>query len=100
MKIAVPAEEVPGEKRIAVSPDTVKAYRRKGIEVVIETGAGRGSSLTDAQFAEAGATIAPDAREALRGADVVLTVRRPPAGRLNGVKPGAVVLGQMDPYGD
>ena len=100
MKIAVPAEEVPGEARIAVSPDTVKAYRRKGLDVVVETRAGNGSFFTDAQFSEAGASIAPNAQEALRGADIVLTVRRPSAARLSGVNSGAVVMGQMDPYGD
>jgi NAD(P) transhydrogenase subunit alpha len=100
MKIAVPAEQAPGEARVAVSPETVKAYRRKGADVAVETGAGRGSFIPDDQFAAAGATIAPNAEAALRDADVVLTVRRPAAARLGSLKKGAVVAGQMDPFGD
>ena len=82
MKIAVPAEQAPGEARVAVSPETVKAYLRKGFEVAVETGAGRGSFIPDAQFAAAGAVIAPNAEAALGDADIVQTVRRPAAAML------------------
>jgi H+-translocating NAD(P) transhydrogenase subunit alpha len=100
MKIAVPAERAPGEARVAVSPETVKAYVRKGVDVAVETGAGRGSFIPDAQFAAAGATIAPNAEAALRDADIVLTVRRPAAAMLAALKKGVVVAGQMDPFAD
>src|SRR5262245_45767166 len=100
MKIAVPAEQAPGEARVAASPETVKAYRRKGVDVAVETGAGRGSFIPDDQFAAAGATIAPNAEAALRDADIVLTVRRPAAAKLAGLKKGAVIAGQMDPFAD
>ncbi len=100
MKIAVPAEQAPGEARVAVSPQTIKAYVRKGVDVAVETGAGRGSFIPDAQFAAAGATIAPSAEAALRDADIVLTVRRPAAATLAALRKGAVVAGQMDPFAD
>jgi NAD(P) transhydrogenase subunit alpha len=100
MKIAVPAEQAPGEARVAASPETVKAYLRKGLEVAVETGAGRGSFIPDAQFAAAGATIAPSADAALRDADIVLTVRRPAGAMLGALKNGAVVAGLMDPFAD
>ncbi len=100
MKIAVPAEQAPGEARVAATPDTVKAYVRKGADVAVETGAGRGSFIPDAQFAAAGATIAPSAEAALRDADIVLTVRRPAAAMLAALRKGAVVAGQMDPFAD
>jgi proton-translocating NAD(P)+ transhydrogenase subunit alpha len=100
MKIAVPAEQAPGEARVAATPDTVKTYVRKGVDVAVETGAGRGSFIPDAQFAAAGATIAPSAEAALSDADVVLTVRRPVAAMLAALKKGAVVVGQMDPFAD
>ncbi len=83
---------------MAVSPETVKAYIRKCVDVAVETGAGRGSFIPDAQFAAAGATIAPNAEAALRDADIVLTVRRPAAALLADLKKGAVVAGQMDPF--
>src|SRR5262245_46253660 len=100
MKIAVPAEQAPGEARVAATPDTVKAYVRKGADVAVETGAGRGSFIPDAQFAAAGAAIAPSAEAALRDADIVLTVRRPAAAMLAALKRGVVVAGQMDPFAD
>jgi NAD(P) transhydrogenase subunit alpha len=100
MKIAVPAEQAPGEARVAATPDTVKTYVRKGGDVAVETGAGRGSFIPDDQFAAAGATIAPSAEAALRDADIVLTVRRPAAATLAALKKGAVVVGQMDPFAD
>jgi len=100
MKIAVPAEQAPGEARVAVSPETIKAYVRKGVDVAVETGAGRGSFIPDAQLAAAGATIAPSAEAALRDADIVLTVRRPAAATLATLRKGAVVAGQMDPFAD
>jgi proton-translocating NAD(P)+ transhydrogenase subunit alpha len=100
MKIAVPAEQAPGEARVAVSPETIKAYVRKGVDVAVETGAGRGSFIPDAQLAAAGATIAPSTEAALRDADIVLTVRRPAAATLAALRKGAVVAGQMDPFAD
>ena len=99
MKIGVLAEQVPGEKRVAVSPDSVKAYRKKGVEVAIEAGAGAGSFISDQALAEVGAKTV-SAQEAALDADIILTVRRPEAKALAGAKRGALVIGLMDPYGD
>jgi NAD(P) transhydrogenase subunit alpha len=99
MKIGVLTENVPGEKRVAVSPDSVKAYRKKGVEVAIEAGAGAGSFISDQALAEAGAKMVT-APEAVQGADVILTVRRPEAKALAGAKADALVIGLMEPYGD
>jgi NAD(P) transhydrogenase subunit alpha len=98
MRIAVPAETDPAETRVAATPDTVKKYLSFGAEVAVEAGAGVLSSIPDADYAAAGATIAPDAAAALADADMVLRVRRPSAGEVAGVKPGAAVLAIMDPY--
>jgi NAD(P) transhydrogenase subunit alpha len=99
MKIGVLAEQVPGEKRIAISPDSVKAYRKKGVEVAMEAGAGGRSFISDQAFAQAGAKILA-APEAVRDADVILAVRRPEIKSLAGAKKGALVIGLMEPYGD
>ena len=53
----------------------------------------------DGEFEAAGAEIASDAAAALGGADIILKVRRPQASELAGVKPGALVIAIMDPYG-
>ena len=56
---------MPGETRVATSPDVVKKFVGLGCDVVIETGAGEGAAFTDADFKEAGATIVPDAAAAI-----------------------------------
>ncbi|MFC5309099.1 NAD(P)(+) transhydrogenase (Re/Si-specific) subunit alpha, partial [Azospirillum picis] len=77
MKIAIPRERRAGERRVAASPDSVKKLKGLGLDVVVESGAGLGSSITDAAYEAAGASIAADAASALAGADIVLKVQRP-----------------------
>ena len=100
MKIAVPAEVDPGEPRVAATPDTVKRLVALGAQVAVESGAGVTSGILDADYEAAGATVAPNAADALNGADVVLKVRRPTEAELGSYKPGALVLAIMDPYGN
>jgi NAD(P) transhydrogenase subunit alpha len=100
MKIAVPAETDSGETRVAATPETVKKFIGLGGAVSVEAGAGARSRITDAEYAAAGATVAPDAAATLRDADIVLRVRRPLPAELKGVKPGALVVAILDPYGN
>jgi H+-translocating NAD(P) transhydrogenase subunit alpha len=99
MKIGVPRERIPGETRVATTPDVVKKFVGLGLEVVIETGAGDGASLTDAEYQQAGAVIAEDEAATLKDADVVLKVQRPVVnGGLNELsllKPGTVLVAQL-----
>ena len=97
MKIAIPTETQVGESRVAASPDTVKAYVKKGVEVVVEAGAGRGASISDDAFAAAGARIVKDG---IGDADIVLGIRRPSAKLLKSLKPGTILAGGLEPYGD
>jgi NAD(P) transhydrogenase subunit alpha len=99
MKIAVPAETQPGEARVAVSPDTVKAYVKKGASVAVQAGAGAGSHISDDAFAQAGAKIAKGEAE-FKDAELVLTVRRPDLKLVKALKKGAILAGGLDPYGD
>ncbi len=99
MKIAVPLETAAGESRVAVSPDAVKAYVKKGLTVCIEQGAGAGSFMSDDAYKTAGAKIAKGAA-VLKDADIVLAVRRLPDASIKSLKKGAIVAGQLDPYGD
>ena len=104
MKIGVVKERRPHERRCAVSPDSVKKYVAAGAEVLIETGAGTGSSVPDAAFEAAGAEIMPDARAALADADVVLKVQRPMTAaegtdELGLIKRGALLAAILNPYG-
>ena len=79
MRLAVLRERAPGETRVAATPETVRKYIALGLQVAVETGAGQGSSISDAQFAEAGAEIAPGPAEALAEAGIVLAVQMPDA---------------------
>jgi NAD(P) transhydrogenase subunit alpha len=99
MKIAVPAEADKTETRVAATPETVKKFIGLGAEVAVETGAGAGARVTDAEFAGAGARLG-DKAATLGGADIVIKVRRPADGELSYYKPGALVVGIMDPYGN
>ena len=99
MRIAVPTETDPAEPRVAATPETVKKFKSLGAEIVVQAGAGETSGVVDADYAAAGATVAPDAAATLAGADVVLRVRRPTAAEIAGANPGAAVIAIMDPYG-
>ncbi|WP_395459613.1 Re/Si-specific NAD(P)(+) transhydrogenase subunit alpha [Azospirillum melinis] len=77
MKVAIPKERRAGELRVAASPETVKKLKGLGLDVVVESGAGLGSSITDAAYEAAGAAIAADQASALADADIVLKVQRP-----------------------
>lgn len=98
MKIAVPSESA-GESRVAISPDAVKAYVKKGLTVCVESGAGAGSFMSDDAYKAAGATIAKGAA-VLKGADIVLAVRRLSDAGIKALKKGAIVAAQLDPHGD
>jgi H+-translocating NAD(P) transhydrogenase subunit alpha len=100
MRIAVPAETVGNETRVAATPDTVKRYSAMGASVTVQRGAGTASGIPDAEYEAAGATIGANAAETISGANIVLTVRRPDAASLSGVNPGAAVISIMDPYGN
>ena len=76
MKAAVVKETPPGERRVALVPDAVAKLQLAGIDVLVESGAGDGAWLSDAAYADAGASIV-SAAEIYRTADVILTVTRP-----------------------
>lgn len=77
MKIGVPKEVKDHESRVGLVPAGVTALVEAGHEVIVETGAGRGSSLTDAEYVEAGARILPTAAEVWTQADLVIKVKEP-----------------------
>ncbi|MBN9363456.1 MULTISPECIES: Re/Si-specific NAD(P)(+) transhydrogenase subunit alpha [unclassified Devosia] len=99
MKIAVLRERADGETRVAATPETVTKLIALGAEVAIEAGAGELARFPDADYAKAGASVGA-AAQTIKGADIVLTVRRPAAASLAGASAGALVIGAMDPYGN
>jgi alanine dehydrogenase len=79
MKVGVPAEVKNREYRVAITPAGVHELARHGHEVVIESGAGVGSSIPDEDFTAAGAKMLPTADDVWQTADLVLKVKEPVA---------------------
>ncbi|MBX5454588.1 MAG: Re/Si-specific NAD(P)(+) transhydrogenase subunit alpha [Acidobacteriia bacterium] len=77
MRLAVLKEREAFETRVAATPETVKKLVGLGLTVAVETGAGLGAAITDSEFTAAGAEIAPNAEDALRGAGIVFAVQMP-----------------------
>ncbi len=98
MRIAIPRETAAGEARVAASPDTVKAYVKKGASVFVETGAGIGANFSDADFEAAGATVV-SAETLGRDADLVICVRRPSVDLLRTLNKNTIVAGGLEPHG-
>jgi NAD(P) transhydrogenase subunit alpha len=100
--VAVPREISAGERRVALVPDAVKQLVGKGLEVVVERGAGAGAGFDDAAYERAGAKIEPDAKALLARADVVLKVQGPTARpdgshEVDALRPGSVLVGFLRP---
>ena len=100
MKVTVLGETRPDEQRVALVPDTVKDMKKAGIEVVVQAGAGQRSSFPDELYREVGATIAPDARAAVQGTDVVLKVQPPSEAELGLLNKGVLLISLLNPLGD
>jgi len=97
MQIGIPRETRAGETRVAATPETVKKMAASGKHtIVVEAGAGTASSVSDADYTNAGATIGTKA-DAL-GSDTVLKVRAPSSDELTQLKRGALLIGLLDPF--
>jgi NAD(P) transhydrogenase subunit alpha len=96
--IAAVCESDESEHRIGLSPETVKKFAGLGCKVQVQSGAGKGSHFSDDEYKEAGASVVKDAAATLKGADILLAVRRPDAKRLKGTTPQAFVIGLLDPF--
>jgi H+-translocating NAD(P) transhydrogenase subunit alpha len=96
MKVAVVKESAPGERRVALVPETVPRLVQAGLEVLVERGAGDGAWFPDDTYTAAGATITTT-DDLYATADIILTVTRPEPGRL---RSGQAVIGMLAPLTD
>jgi H+-translocating NAD(P) transhydrogenase subunit alpha len=94
--VGVPRETAPGERRVAMTPDTVKRLTASGVVVKIESGAGLASGHSDDAYVVAGATIVADATEAF-DAQVVIKVQKPGTSEANLLRPGATIIAILQP---
>jgi NAD(P) transhydrogenase subunit alpha len=95
MIIGIPRESLPGETRVAATPQTVGQLIKLGYEVVVETGAGAASSFADAAFTEAGAAVG--SAEQVWAADVVLKVNAPNDEEIAALRDGATLISLISP---
>src|SRR5687767_2931873 len=94
MRIGVPAEIRPGETRVAATPDTIRQFVQQGRHsCLVQTNAGTASSIPDAEFEAAGATIVAHAADVYGQADIILKVRAPEPFELPLLRRGSVVVG-------
>lgn len=91
LRIAVGREGAAQETRVALTPDVVKSLTAKGLEVLVERGAGIAASYTDEMYEQAGASLG-DREAVLKGADVLLAVQIPPVSDLKKLKKGSVTI--------
>jgi NAD(P) transhydrogenase subunit alpha len=97
MKLSVPREFLPTEKRVAISPENLPAFIKLGYEVSIQTGAGELASFTDDNFEKAGATIISDSSSLLGEADLVLKINPPTIEEIPLFKEGSTLISFANP---
>jgi H+-translocating NAD(P) transhydrogenase subunit alpha len=96
MKVAVVKESAPGERRVALVPETVPRLTQAGLEVLVEAGAGDGAWFPDSAYSEAGAAIVKT-DDLYRTADAILTVTRPDQAQVSRLRAGQAVFGMLSP---
>lgn len=103
LKIGIPRESFPGERRVAIIPDLVPMFIKAGMQPHVESGAGVEAGFDDAAYKAKGATVVMQQREIFAACDVILQVRgfsaNPEAGRedLDHIRKGQVLVGHYDP---
>ncbi|MEP0828338.1 MAG: Re/Si-specific NAD(P)(+) transhydrogenase subunit alpha [bacterium] len=106
MTVAIPKENFPGERRVALTPDTVPNLIKAGINILVQTGAGSEAGIADAQYRERGANIIEERRSLFEKADIVLHVRglgaNPVAGKddLSLYRAGQTIIAQFEPLAE
>jgi proton-translocating NAD(P)+ transhydrogenase subunit alpha len=106
LKVCVPREITPGERRVALVPEAVSKLTGAGFEVLVERAAGEEANLPDSAYEEAGASIAASADELFAAAGAVAKVLKPALGgdegrdELSSLQRGAVLVGFLQPLTD
>jgi NAD(P) transhydrogenase subunit alpha len=93
LRVAVPRERQPGERRVALVPPALRPLLSAGLSVAVESGAGLGAGHPDSAYVEAGASVAADLGELLRGSALVLHVGLPGREEIGLIPRGATLVG-------
>jgi NAD(P) transhydrogenase subunit alpha len=97
MRVAVPREIVPGERRVALVPRSVGQLVSAGHQVMVQASAGAAAFFPDEAYTAAGATVVPTAAKLYKQAEVVLKVRRPEPAEVALLGEGTVLVAFLDP---
>jgi NAD(P) transhydrogenase subunit alpha len=97
MRVAVRKERAPGERRVAVVPESIKRLMAKKIDVSIESGAGAAAFASDGEYREAGARIDPTLSALLADADAVIQIRPPTLDQVKELKEGSALVSLLYP---
>ena len=100
MQLVIPRETQPGENRVSATSETVKKLVRLGAEVVVESGAGTGAGISDADYEAVGASISSDRSALLGNADMVLRLRKPDMDEIGQLKSGCIHVSYLDPFNE
>ncbi|NUS60141.1 MAG: NAD(P)(+) transhydrogenase (Re/Si-specific) subunit alpha, partial [Lysobacter sp.] len=100
VEVGVARETAPGERRVALTPETCRKLVKAGATVRMESGAGASAGFPDSDYTDAGAQVVDDGHRALASADIVACVQAPDAVRLSQMKEGAVLVGLLQPDAD
>ncbi|MDQ3035024.1 MAG: NAD(P)(+) transhydrogenase (Re/Si-specific) subunit alpha, partial [Myxococcota bacterium] len=97
IRIGVPKEARPGEKRVAATPESTSKLREMGLEIAVERGAGRDAGYADEAYVEAGATLVEDAETIFATSDLVLKVRPPTEREASTLRDGTILVSLLQP---
>jgi NAD(P) transhydrogenase subunit alpha len=100
MVIGVPTEIAPGERRVALVPETVARLTKSGSNVTVQRGAGTAAAFLDSAYESAGATLAADAAAVYSVADLIVKVQRPSDAESAMLRDGQTLLALLAPLGD
>lgn len=98
MKLLVLKETNQNEKRVAFTTDLVNKYQKLGFEILVEKGAGLGSSILDSQYEENGAKIVDNANDVLSEIDIVISVQRIDGLDYAKAKKDLIFISMLNPY--
>ena len=97
MKVAIPKERTPEERRVALVPDTATKLKAASLDVSVESGAGAGAYITDEAYEAAGVKVVKTAESLLGDADAVLKVQAPSTDEVGLLKSGSVLISFLQP---
>jgi NAD(P) transhydrogenase subunit alpha len=98
MKILVLKEIANNEKRVAATPDIIAKYNKLGYEVLVESGSGLNSGISDEDYNLAGAIIIQNVAEEIANVDIILKVQAPEKLEISGCKKDSVLIGMLNHY--